>query len=161
MGYTKWCFFNLPIQRSIKTGLFTDVLMGSMSPSRVIIYWEYSGGGIIADATKRPQNLTFAQDDIIYHFFSHEICFMASFTTICGNNPSQTSGGPWKRRVVSREKTQAPGKRPDLCAKRVRLWYQTNHSRYISFRSMVNGYLLIVERSFGKRMRTTHLHMIC
>ena len=93
--------------------------------------------------------------------FSREICFMASFTTICGNNPSQTSGGPWKRRVVSREKTQAPGKRPDLCAKRVRLWYQTNHSRYISFRSMVNGYLLIVERSFGKRMRTTHLHMIC
>ena len=69
MGYTKWCFFNLPIQCSIKTGLFTDVLMGSMSPSRVIIYWEYSGGGIIADATKRPQNLTFAQDDIIYHFF--------------------------------------------------------------------------------------------
>ena len=24
-------------------------------------------------------------------------------------------GGPWKRRAVSCEKTQAPGKRPDLC----------------------------------------------
>ena len=70
MGYTKCFFFlNLPIQWLIKSGFFTDLLMGSMSPSRVIIYWESSGGGIIADAKTRPQNLTFAQDDIIYHFF--------------------------------------------------------------------------------------------
>ena len=34
----------------------------------------------------------------------HEICFMARFTIIWGNNPSQTSWGLWEKRAVSCEK---------------------------------------------------------
>ena len=68
----------------------------------------------------------------------HEICFMARFTIIWGNNPSQTSWGLWEKKGRFVRETQAPGKRPDLCKHKI---IYDNHTHI---------YIYIYNFTFGK-----------